>query len=339
MMTTLIPTGDNFALIGAESRFGHPVKVYDDGFGPLWILRDSMGITGIIRAQNWEDAWSISEDEFFPAADEEGLAFDYEKATAHEQACWDENYGHRGGGRAEPDGGCSYIYQKDLNGEHLDRLTAALMGELEIKIETETDPEDRPLMSDEYDHRTSEHRGYSIKVCFHTDDHHGPPWKEHDGHGPVSDWTNIEAKQPGERVLSKERGSYRFYNWQLAMVTARKDGWGLSDESKAALAKRMGKAVTALRPGEITAEAVLKDFEYLQGWCNDEWHWAGYTTEITTPDGETFDGDSCWGYSSDDDDYMLSCALDSALVTINDHADSQEKLASLLRGVCEMAEV
>lgn len=61
---------DDKTLAGATSRFGSPIPVYDDGFGPLWIHRDSMGISGIIRAQTWEDAYGICEDEFFPEADE-----------------------------------------------------------------------------------------------------------------------------------------------------------------------------------------------------------------------------------------------------------------------------
>ena len=60
---------DNQRLVGATSRFGHAIKVYDNGFGPLWIHRDSMGISGIVRAQTWEEAYSICEDEFFPACD------------------------------------------------------------------------------------------------------------------------------------------------------------------------------------------------------------------------------------------------------------------------------
>lgn len=57
-------------LAGAKSRFGHSIPVYDDGFGSLFIHRDSMGISGIVRAQTWEDAYSICEDEFFPEASE-----------------------------------------------------------------------------------------------------------------------------------------------------------------------------------------------------------------------------------------------------------------------------
>ena len=61
---------DTDSLISATTRFGHPIPVYDDGFGPLYIHRDSMGISGIVRAQSFEDAYGICEDEFFPEADE-----------------------------------------------------------------------------------------------------------------------------------------------------------------------------------------------------------------------------------------------------------------------------
>ena len=47
-----------------------PIQTYDDGFGRLWISRNSIGINGIVRAKTFEDAYSICEDEFFPEADE-----------------------------------------------------------------------------------------------------------------------------------------------------------------------------------------------------------------------------------------------------------------------------
>lgn len=68
MKTPLIT--DEQTLIGATSRFGHVIPVYDDGFGSLFIHRNSIGISGIVRAQTWEDAYSICEDEFFPAGDD-----------------------------------------------------------------------------------------------------------------------------------------------------------------------------------------------------------------------------------------------------------------------------
>lgn len=60
---------DEQRLVSA-SRRGHEIPVYDDGFGQLWVHRDSMGISGIVRARTWEDAYEICGDEFFPEADE-----------------------------------------------------------------------------------------------------------------------------------------------------------------------------------------------------------------------------------------------------------------------------
>lgn len=60
---------DEQSLVSARFNSGTPIQTYDDGFGPLFILRDSMGVQGIIRAQSWEDAYSIAEDEIFPDCD------------------------------------------------------------------------------------------------------------------------------------------------------------------------------------------------------------------------------------------------------------------------------
>ena len=67
MSKTLIT--DDQTLAGAK-RGDYDIPVYDDGFGKLYIHRHSIGISGIVRAQTWEDAYSICEDEFFPEADE-----------------------------------------------------------------------------------------------------------------------------------------------------------------------------------------------------------------------------------------------------------------------------
>lgn len=152
-----------------------------------------------------------------------------------------------------------------------------------------------------------EHLGYKVEIHVEQDTYHGPPWKENDGHGPVSEWRRKESKTLGERVLCQDRGSCRFYDWQEAMKIARKDGWGLGDERKAALTKKLGRPPTH---GEVLEAAVQFDFDYLHGWCNDEWHWVGYTTRIKAPDGTRTDGDSCWGF--DDEDYMLKEAESQA---------------------------
>lgn len=100
-----------------------------------------MGISGIVRAASWEDAYSICEDEFFPAGDEDAN----EESTKieampegpdrdHAQACWDEAYGYRGTSRRMQDGSMSCIYAKDLNGDSLDRLTPDLVAQLGINF-------------------------------------------------------------------------------------------------------------------------------------------------------------------------------------------------------------
>ena len=69
MKTKLIKDGET--LLSAKYKgSGVDIPVYDDGFGPLFIHRDSMGVSGIVRAQTWEDAYGICENEFFPEADE-----------------------------------------------------------------------------------------------------------------------------------------------------------------------------------------------------------------------------------------------------------------------------
>ena len=147
-MNTTSLINDNQTLVSAKSRFGHPIPIYDDGYGHLYISRDSMGINGIVRAQNWEDAYSICEDEFFPAGDEDAgeemqriEQMDEGDEKEHAQACFDEAFGYRGNTRRMPDGSLSSIYAKDINGDRLDTLTHALLAQLEITLEIESESE------------------------------------------------------------------------------------------------------------------------------------------------------------------------------------------------------
>lgn len=67
--TDIISDGDTLVSACYKSS-EYAIKTYDDGYGPLWISRNSIGINGIVRARTWEDAYSICEDEFFPEAPE-----------------------------------------------------------------------------------------------------------------------------------------------------------------------------------------------------------------------------------------------------------------------------
>lgn len=155
--------------------------------------------------------------------------------------------------------------------------------------------------------------GYSVSIEIHHDENMGAPWEEHDGHGIVSEWTHRD-KAPGELLLCTDHRSKRYYNFSATLELAKKDGWGLNDEAKAKLATRLGRKPTAR---EIRVEAVNLDFKYCQGWCNDTWYWTGYVTRITSPTGDSVEGDSCWGF--DDQDYMLREAIDIAKHAIERH--------------------
>lgn len=158
-----------------------------------------------------------------------------------------------------------------------------------------------------------EYRGYRIKITAHYDEDMREPWKEHDGHGIVSEWTRRD-KAPGEWLLCQDHYSKRFYDYQGTLAVAKLDNWGLGTERLAELESKLGRKAT--RP-EIVAESVRRNFEYLRGWCNDEWHWLGYTTRIIPPSGEAFDGHSCWGFG--DEGYMLESAKDEAQAEVDRH--------------------
>lgn len=135
---------DGQRLVSAKSQSGYVIRTYDDGYGQLFIHRDSMGISGIVRAQTWGDAYSICVDEFFPSGDEDAAkhlaeieACEDANEKLHLQACFDEAFGYRGNGRRESDGSLSYTYSRDLNGEALDLLTPELLARLEITLEIE----------------------------------------------------------------------------------------------------------------------------------------------------------------------------------------------------------
>jgi hypothetical protein len=145
MKTKDVLITDGQSLVSAKGRFGHAIHVYDDGFGQLFIHRDSMGVSGIVRAKTWEDAYGICEDEFFPAGDEDATkdqavieAMPDGAEKNHAQACWGESYGYRGNSRKEKDGSHSFIYAKDLNGDRLDMLTPKMLTEWEITLEIVT---------------------------------------------------------------------------------------------------------------------------------------------------------------------------------------------------------
>lgn len=166
-------------------------------------------------------------------------------------------------------------------------------------------------MSNAYDNFNFTHNGREFVASLYVDDCNDAPWDNSDGHGVVSDWEHRD-KRPGERVLNEDGRSKRFYDVSASMKIAKRDGWGLCDEEKANLAAKLGRPPTA---GEIRAAAVEKDFEFLRGWCNDEWHYCGIGVQLLDEDGEPVGEEyehALWGIESNADDYLKEVACELA---------------------------
>lgn len=157
-----------------------------------------------------------------------------------------------------------------------------------------------------------QYKGLSFSVRIKADDSMREPWKEHDGHGIVSEWTTRD-KAPGERALCDDRGSRRFYDFAETIKLARRDRWnirGVDDEDVAALARKLGREPTAR---EVTAEAVERDFRRMRGWCNNEWSWVGVVVTLLDTDGNATDEtESLWGIESDSPEYHAEVAQELA---------------------------
>ncbi len=138
--------------------------------------------------------------------------------------------------------------------------------------------------------------GYSVRVHVDYDPDMGPPWEEHDGHGPVSEWTSRD-KAPGELLLCADRSQKRYYDFSAAVALARKDGWG-------------AKGDEGLTGGAKAAHAARADYEFLRRWANDQWHWIVVGVEVSRA-GAVIACDYCGGIE-DDGDYWREFAAEQA---------------------------
>lgn len=126
-----------------------------------------------------------------------------------------------------------------------------------------------------------------VTVTTERDDDPSAPWEECDGHGPVSEWRSKDSKRPGERVLCSDgRGRMvRFYDWQAAIAEAKRDGWD-------------AKPYKTGTKGQQAERAVAADFEFLRGWCADEWQYVVLIVRLVGADGVEISRDVLGGVES-----------------------------------------
>lgn len=144
---------DGTSLEGAESRYGHKIRTYDDGFGPLWVYRESLGIVGIVRAQTMESAWECVLDDILTPIDADDIADAYEfggcdadhncngtmlpegHCTEHPDAYRNLSEGYH----YQPNATGSGIVAVDLNGSALDPLTPEMLREWGVRLRITAD--------------------------------------------------------------------------------------------------------------------------------------------------------------------------------------------------------
>ena len=126
------PCDVDVALVSAKTKFGYPISTYDDGFGPLWVFRNTYGIYRVVRCMTLEDAYGIDLDEKTPISGDdlqEALNLMNPEHVDYDQDIFDECYGF------QPNATDSGIVDKDINGEYIDELTEELASLLEITLE------------------------------------------------------------------------------------------------------------------------------------------------------------------------------------------------------------
>ena len=149
--------------------------------------------------------------------------------------------------------------------------------------------------------------GMQFRVEIKDDYDHEAPWDSGDGQGIVSDWTRHE-KKPGERVLSTDGQSKRYFDFAATVEKAKRESWGVSDEARAVLVKQLGRPCS---PGEIAVAAVEQNYKWFKAWCDDEWRYVGVVLERYDDAREDYVViDATWGIESDCEEYLCEVAND-----------------------------
>ena len=158
-------------------------------------------------------------------------------------------------------------------------------------------------------------QGLRFKVRIKPDNYAEAPWKREDGHGPVRtvySYHGFPAKRAGERILHSSRGMYWLYDWQTAIRTAIKDGWGVSEEARNRIRREL-KMTGNDTVRSAAAMAVYEDEQRLRRWLTDDWCYVGVIIVLLDADGEETDKlESVWGIESDADAYITEIAYDLA---------------------------
>lgn len=177
-----------------------------------------------------------------------------------------------------------------------------------------------PYGIDHGDHQRIALPGRMSAVVFtDSDDDHGNPWDEEDGHIDGIRWAKWGAhgiiKAPGERVLYDGTGRYArigapmVYDFNASLKVALRDGWD---------APPYGEGT----PRQRALRAVLADAKRMAAWCAAEWGYIGVMVRVYDRNDECVGHDSLWGVESDGD-YWKQIATDMIDSIVEGHKQSR----------------
>ena len=162
--------------------------------------------------------------------------------------------------------------------------------------------------------------GKTYHVCWYYDYDMGAPQTEGDGYGVTErmDWNPTHEEQLEQHLLDyepelEEETRLRMMR-ALSRSTSWRDGDGLYYDVLSSL--HLARTEWGFDDPVKAMEVVEKDFAYLKGWYDDDWHWLTVSVAPLDEDGEPMEDhrEYCGGYESTivhDDEYK--CDRDSAI--------------------------
>lgn len=139
--------------------------------------------------------------------------------------------------------------------------------------------------------------GKTYHVCWYYDHDYGSPLENGDGYGVTErmDWNPTDEEQLEQHIADYEPELEEETRLRLMRVLCRSSGLYYDVLSSLHLAR----TEWGVAP-ERCMEVVEKDFAYLKGWYDDDWHWLTIGVAPLDDDGEPVEDDReyCGGYES-----------------------------------------
>ena len=155
-----------------------------------------------------------------------------------------------------------------------------------------------------YHEETYTHKcGKTYNVRWYHDYDYGSPLENGDGYGVTErmDWNPTNEEQLEQHLCDYEPELEEETRLRLMRVLSRSSSWresGLYYDVLSSL--HMAKTEWGITDPVKAMETVEKDYAYLKGWYDDDWHWLTCSVAPIDEDGEPVEDDReyCGGYES-----------------------------------------